>query len=68
VSDPDAGPGHITREWTVWCGGCSSWYTCGTENTLKDAIVNFRAYGWRKVGKKWFCKWCHHNLKKRAPG
>jgi len=60
---PGAGEGHITREWTVWCYSCAHWYQCGTENTLKGAIRDFRAYGWLLVKGKWYCSVCKRDGK-----
>lgn len=62
--DACAGTGEITREWTVWCFACTEWFQCGTENTVKDAVVNFRAHGWRLIDGKWHCNKCR---RKAAP-
>lgn len=55
-SNPNAGTGEITTEWTFWCSRCSHWEQIGTENRRSDAIKVARRNGWKLVNGKWQCR------------
>lgn len=50
--------GRISREYTVWCGGCVEWQQEGAAK-MAHAASTFRSSGWKLTKKRgWLCPIC----------
>jgi hypothetical protein len=50
--------GHITREHTIWCGGCAQWTTEAVDTRAALAKIS-RKRGWKKTKDHgWVCHAC----------
>lgn len=53
--------GYISREFTVWCGGCIEWRQEGAARQALAAKA-FRKSGWKLTEQKgWLCPICVEN-------
>ena len=59
--------GIVTREFTVWCGGCSAWDQTSDATSIATAARFFRADGWSKTEAwGWICNVCKRKAAKRS--
>ena len=50
--------GHISTEFTVWCGMCIRWYQEAAPGKM-EAAKDFRLNGWKKTkARGWMCPDC----------
>ncbi|ASS66239.1 hypothetical protein [Paenibacillus sp. RUD330] len=53
--------GWISRDFTVWCGGCTEWQQVSTRRET-DAAKEFRVHGWKLTKHRgWLCPNCMKN-------
>lgn len=51
--------GYISREHTIWCGGCSHWHTDAHEPTRAAMARVMRKRGWKNTkANGWLCPSC----------
>lgn len=59
--------GYISREHTIWCGGCPHWTTEAVDTRAELAKLS-RKRGWKKTKQYgWLCHTCVIRMKQKGP-